>query len=234
MSAERSPSGEAPHGELPETQRLPNTTSGDGLHGYMSGMEMLQHTTTPATPRSATASELRRHTTGRGRAIEARTPPRAVPLVPHSVLPWGRTPNQARTFSGLALLVALCGTLWLHVTQNTTVIVPAWARGEWVATDLRYAGRRLDIGSDHLTLHVGTSSAPIAQRIVRARSREGEGVHVLELDYLDGSHMQHLELRIVDSTPPHLTLRHPADVMWVRRGAPISHTSHPPIEVPVP
>lgn len=225
----------------------PSATGGEvgGLNDYLASLSTLGLNPSIDGPKRLTAAEVRRHTTGRMRAIsDAPDPPRRPTTGRMRAVSDARTPSRTGTgrmatipavstgtarrrylLPALALLVACAILLPRLFTPAVPVALPKELQGEWMTLHPQYASRRLVLTATEVGIAVSASRAPIMYPITSTqRSGSGDTTRYVISYAQDGEAVQ-LQLQFHRRPQRRVVLANPPDVFWF----PVSEA---PLEIP--
>lgn len=232
---------------LPSGGVSPSATGGEvgGLNDYLASLSTLGLNPSVDGPKRLTAAEVRRHTTGRMRAIsDAPDPPRRHTTGGARAVSDGRAPSRTSTgrlstipepsrgashrrfiLPTLALVIAGAMFLPQFFTRPTGASVPAALRGEWTTSHPQYASRRLVFTDAEVGIAVSESRAPAMYPVTAIlATASGDTTRYVITYQQDG---EQVPFQVQFSTRPQrrVVLANPPDVLWY----PVSEA---PVEMP--
>ena len=132
------------------------------------------------------------------------------------------TPPEATSGSvGAPLVLVILFVIMVVVDQSrggggakAVTPLPGNVVGTWVARDPRYAGRSMQIDQDLVVLRPGDQEPAVVGVVTDVRRTRPGGEEVVHIDYRTDDGPTFIE---VMPDGKGLRLRHPSDVLWVRR-----------------
>lgn len=205
-----------------------------GLNDYLTSLSTLGLNPSVDGPKRLSAAEVRRHTTGRMRAItDAPDPPRRpttghtravsdvraasrtgtgrMPVIPDASF---RTSTRHYLLPALAVLCACAIFLPRLFSPAVPAALPKEMRGEWMTSHPQYASRRLVFTATEVGIAVNETRAPAMHQVTAVQATGlGDTTRYVITYEQDGEAVQ-FQLQFTVKPQRRVVLANPPDVLW--------------------